>query len=63
MMEQDKYPDFHQNYWALRAEGVKFPEWDPNERLMMEGVSVVESPMFDFIEQKAGVVKPKPLKI
>lgn len=28
---------------------------------MMEGISSVESPMFDFIEQKAGVAKPAPL--
>jgi len=61
MMEQDRYPDFHQNYRTLRAEGVKFPERDPNERLLMEGISAVESPMFDFVEQKNGVVKPAPL--
>ena len=29
---------------------------------MMEGISAVESPMFDFIEQKAGRVKPEPLQ-
>ena len=62
MMEQDKYPDFHSNYRQLRSEGVKFPDRDPNERLMMEGISAVESPMFDFIEQKAGRVKPEPLQ-
>ena len=58
MMEQDWYPDFHTNYRQLRAEGVAFPERDPNERLMMEGVSAVESPMFDFVEQKNGKSKP-----
>ena len=61
MMEQDRYPDFHQNYRQLWAEGVKFPERDPNERLLMEGISAVESPMFDFVEQKNGLAKPAPL--
>lgn len=28
---------------------------------MMEGISAVESPMFDFIEQKAGRIKPEPI--
>jgi len=37
---------------------VAFPERDPNERLMMEGVSAVESQMFDFVEQKNGKSKP-----
>lgn len=27
----------------------------------MEGISAVESPMFDFVEQKNGLVKPAPL--
>lgn len=62
MMEQDKYPDFHTNYRKLWSEGISFPEWDLNEWLMMEGISAVESPMFDFIEQKAGRVKPEPIR-
>ena len=27
----------------------------------MEGISAVESPMFDFVEQKNGLAKPAPL--
>ena len=42
-------------------EGVKFPERDPNERLMMENLKGIDSPMFDFIEQTAGKEKPKDL--
>ena len=59
MMEQEKYPGFHANYRQLRKEGVQFPARDPNERLMMEGIATVESPMFDFVEQSNGVVRPE----
>ena len=61
MMYQDKFAGVHEWYKQLRLEGVKFPDRDPNERLMMENLKGIESPMFDFIEQTAGKVKPKDL--
>ena len=62
MMYQDRFAGVHQWYKQLRMEGVKFPERDPNERLMMENLKGIDSPMFDFIEQTAGKEKPKDLE-
>ena len=61
MMYQDRFAGVHQWYKQLRLEGVKFPERDPNERLMMENLKGIDSPMFDYIEQTAGKEKPKEL--
>lgn len=62
MMHQDQYAGVHEAYRQLRKEGVVFPDRDPNERLMMENLKGIDSPMFDFVEQTAGKAKPKNLE-
>lgn len=62
MMHQDRFSGVHECYKQLRLERVEFPERDPNERLMMENLKGIDSPMFDFVEQTAGKEKPKDLE-
>jgi hypothetical protein len=62
MMYQDRFSGVHECYKQLRLEGVEFPERDANERLMMENLKGIDSPMFDFVEQTAGKAKPKDLE-
>jgi hypothetical protein len=61
MMHQDRFKGVHECYKLLRQEGVDFPDRDPNERLMMENLKGIDSPMFDFIEQTSGKEKPEDL--
>lgn len=61
MMYQERFAGVHECYRTLRKEGVEFPERDPNERLMMENLKGIDSPMFDFIEQSTGKAKPEDL--
>lgn len=61
-MYEDTYPNFMRTYRELRAEGIDFPPRDPNQRLMMEDLNGIESPMSDFVEQLAGVERPKDKK-
>lgn len=51
MMHQDRFPGFQKYYRELRAEGIKFPERDLDERTMMGNLEGINSPMFDFVEQ------------
>lgn len=62
MMHQDRFAGVHEWYKQLRLESVEFPERDPNERLMMENLKGIDSPMFDFVEQTSGKEKPKALE-
>ena len=62
MMHQDRFTGVHEAYKQLRMEGVDFPERDPNERLMMENLKGIDSPMFDYVEQIAGKERPKDLE-
>ena len=62
MMHHDRFPGLHEIYKQLRLEGVTFPDRDPNERLMMENLKGIDSPMFDFVEQTSGKEKPRALE-
>lgn len=62
MMHQDRFSGVHKWYKQLRQEKVDFPEREANERLMMENLKGIDSPMFDFVEQVAGKTKPKDLE-
>jgi len=62
MMHQDRFSGVHNVYKQLRMEGVIFPERDPNERLMMENLKGIDSPMFDLVEQISGKERPKDLE-
>lgn len=62
MMHQDKFSGVHECYRLLRLERVEFPEREANERLLMENLKGIDSPMFDFVEQLAGKSKPKNLE-
>jgi len=62
MMYQDKFKGVHDAYRQLRMESVEFPERDPNERMMMENLKGIDSPMFDFVEQISGKERPKDLE-
>lgn len=48
-------------YRQLKYEGIKFPERDVNERTMMENLDGINSPMFDFVEQKANMKVNSPI--
>ena len=62
MMHQDKFKDVQDAYRQLRQESVDFPERDNNERLMMENLKGIDSPMFDYVEQISGKERPKDLE-
>ena len=49
MMHEAKFPGFQLTYRQLRKEGVKFPDRDANERMLMSSLGV-DSPMFDYVE-------------
>ena len=50
MMHEDDFPGFMKLYRELRGEGIVFPERNPNERMMMDGLKGIDSPMFEFVE-------------
>jgi len=62
MMYQDTYPGFQKYYRELKVEGIQFPERDLNERTMMENLTGISSPMFDFIEQQTKQKEAKPVQ-
>jgi hypothetical protein len=62
MMHQDRFSGVHECYKQLRLEKVEFPNRETNERLMMENLIGIDSPMFDFVEQTAGKERPKDLE-
>jgi hypothetical protein len=62
MMHQDEFAGVHECYKQLRLEKVEFPNREANERLMMENLQGIDSPMFDFVEQTAGKERPKDLE-
>ncbi len=62
MMYQDKFTGVHDAYRQLRKEGIEFPARDNNERLMMENLKGIDSPMFDYVEQISGKERPKDLE-
>lgn len=50
MMHQDEFPAYHSVYKQLCLEKVKFPNRDPNMRMVMESICK-DSPMYEYVEQ------------
>ncbi len=61
MMQEDNFKGFQDTYRLLRKEHMKFPERDPNVRMLMSSLGV-DSPMFEYTEQIYGRPTPKPPK-
>lgn len=57
-MQQDSFPGYAMIYRELCCEKVKFPQRDPNMRMLMEQFCK-DSPMFDYVEQIANREAPK----